>query len=192
MGNYKNTEKRRLQRERIISSAIQLYDRQGLSGMTMNNIGQEAGLGKATLYYYFSSKDSLFNAILEEGWSTILGIIEECQARSLSPKNAFLESISTLGNAVLTDRKYYKFLFSASLELIRADKANSSWKEKQEKVYEGFRNIIESGIENREFVDLETDTILRAMGSLFHDLVIRGGSISRSEIGKLFSRFFIS
>ena len=43
---------------------------------TMDEIAAESGFGKATLYYYFTSKDEVFIAIMEDGWRQLWEGIE--------------------------------------------------------------------------------------------------------------------
>lgn len=49
----------------IIQAAMIVFARSGLAQARMEDIAQEAGLSKATLYLYFASKDDLIVAILQ-------------------------------------------------------------------------------------------------------------------------------
>jgi len=53
-------------RREIISCARDIILRQGVERVTMEEIAQKAELSKATLYLYFSNKESIFNEICEE------------------------------------------------------------------------------------------------------------------------------
>src|SRR5579884_1785049 len=52
-------------RDQIFDAALSLFARQGYSGASLQDIVSAARLTKPTLYYYFKSKDGLFNALLE-------------------------------------------------------------------------------------------------------------------------------
>lgn len=53
-------ERRREQsREEILSAARQVLLRDGISATTLDAVAKEGGLSKATLYYYFPSKDAI-------------------------------------------------------------------------------------------------------------------------------------
>ena len=58
-------EERKLRQERILSSALEVFKANGLDGATMDSIAEKAGFGKATLYYYFTSKDEVFSLAFE-------------------------------------------------------------------------------------------------------------------------------
>lgn len=48
----------------ILEAAEEQFSRFGYSKVTMEEIAEQAGLGKASLYYYHSTKDELFQAVL--------------------------------------------------------------------------------------------------------------------------------
>lgn len=53
-------------RRRILDAARQLFVRDGLRGTTMEAIARAAGVAKPTLYGYFSDKEAVFTAILDD------------------------------------------------------------------------------------------------------------------------------
>lgn len=52
-------------REQIIEAATKVFARDGLQKGRIDDIAQEAGIGKGTVYEYFRSKEELFEAIVE-------------------------------------------------------------------------------------------------------------------------------
>lgn len=53
-------------RARLLDTAIEVIARRGYERATIDEIATEAGLSKGTVYWHFSSKDELFQALLEE------------------------------------------------------------------------------------------------------------------------------
>lgn len=53
-------------RRRILDAARLLFVRDGLRGTTMEAIARSAGVAKPTLYGYFSDKDAIFFALLDD------------------------------------------------------------------------------------------------------------------------------
>ena len=49
----------------LINSARRMFARFGFEKTTMNEIAMEARKGKSSLYYYFSSKEEVFQAVVE-------------------------------------------------------------------------------------------------------------------------------
>lgn len=52
-------------RDQILDSAESLFARQGFGPTTIKEIGADAGLNPALLYYYFGSKEELYKAVLQ-------------------------------------------------------------------------------------------------------------------------------
>jgi len=73
----------RKQRERqaridlILQSAARVFARQGYHNASMDLIAEEAELGKATIYYYYKSKEDLLQGILTEGIREFFANLEE-------------------------------------------------------------------------------------------------------------------
>ncbi|MCL6738321.1 TetR/AcrR family transcriptional regulator [Streptomyces neyagawaensis] len=55
----------RLSRERVLASALQLVDREGLSALSMRRLGAELGVEAMALYRYAASKDALLDGLVE-------------------------------------------------------------------------------------------------------------------------------
>lgn len=50
--------------ERILAAAIELISRDGLRGMSMDEVATRAGVSRATVYRLYQGKDALFDALL--------------------------------------------------------------------------------------------------------------------------------
>lgn len=67
----------------IRRAALQVFASKGLQEATMDEIAQAAELGKATLYYYFDSKESLIEALIESNLSLYFDGLLDTSATSL-------------------------------------------------------------------------------------------------------------
>lgn len=52
-------------KDQILDAAERLFAQQGFSRTTIKQIGKEAGVNSALLYYYFGDKERLYHAVLE-------------------------------------------------------------------------------------------------------------------------------
>ncbi|HNH21717.1 MAG TPA: TetR/AcrR family transcriptional regulator, partial [Ferruginibacter sp.] len=52
--------------QKILESARNVFIQKGLAGARMQDIADHAGVNKALLHYYFTSKDKLFNIVFEQ------------------------------------------------------------------------------------------------------------------------------
>jgi AcrR family transcriptional regulator len=55
----------RLSRERVLASALELVDREGLSALSMRRLGAELGVEAMALYRYAAGKDELLDGLVE-------------------------------------------------------------------------------------------------------------------------------
>ena len=59
-------ERQEEKRKVIVEAARAVFRRLGYDSASMNDIAQEAGVSKATLYVYFTSKEGLFAALIDD------------------------------------------------------------------------------------------------------------------------------
>lgn len=55
----------RLSRDRVLATALEVVDRDGLSGLSMRRLGAELGVEAMALYRYAPSKDALLDGLVE-------------------------------------------------------------------------------------------------------------------------------
>src|SRR5579863_9701630 len=55
-----------ISRDAIVTAAIDLMDREGLSALSMRKLAEELGTGAATLYWHVGSKDGLLDLVMDE------------------------------------------------------------------------------------------------------------------------------
>ncbi len=61
--------------KRILQAARVVFERDGFAGARMQVIANEAGISKASLHYYFRSKEKLFDRIFEEYMDRIMPLL---------------------------------------------------------------------------------------------------------------------
>jgi len=170
MLSKRQEEQRKLRKQSILDGALKVFKTHGIEKTTMDEIALESGFGKATLYYYFASKDEVFIAIMEDGWKKLWEGIESKIIEELGPRKKFMGIIKTMANIVRDNRILYGFLFTAPNHI--QDESKQIWKTYQERLYAILKSIIEEGIKKKEFIDLNPGMLMKAIGGLFHGLLI--------------------
>jgi len=61
----------------ILDAACKRFAYYGFSKVTMDEIASDVGLGKASLYYYFPTKESLFETVLRNEFNQFFSSIEK-------------------------------------------------------------------------------------------------------------------
>jgi AcrR family transcriptional regulator len=78
-----NTEsKDEIIKAEVLKSAAELFQQWGLNKTTMEDIAKRAGKGKSTLYYYFKSKEEIFEAVVMKEAADISRITLEAVEKS--------------------------------------------------------------------------------------------------------------
>ena len=163
-------EERALRKKRIIKGALSVFNELGIEKTTMDEIAHESGFGKATLYYYFASKDEVFIAIMEDGWKKLWEGIESEITHNLKPRKKFMGIINKMAKIVKNNKILYGFLFTAPNHI--HDETKQTWKTYQQRLYAILKSIIEEGINKKEFLDVNPQILMKAIGGLFHGLLI--------------------
>lgn len=66
----------------ILAAALELGARHGISGTTMDEVAERAGVAKGSVYYNFASKDKLFEELLTTGVSSLAENLAAARART--------------------------------------------------------------------------------------------------------------
>ena len=182
-------EERKLRQDRILSSALDVFKANGLDGATMDSIAEKAGFGKATLYYYFSSKEEVFLGIMEEGWKSLLASLEVIIQEEQSPRKTFIKILVQIAQNAKQRPNLYEFLFKAPKVINLTEFDDQKWKKHQGKLYSILQGLLEDGIERKEFPKLNSNLMFKAIGGLFTGLIFFGDKkktdISEEEVEAL-------
>lgn len=73
----------------ILNAAHTLFARKGFTATTMDNVAEEAGLAKGTLYLYFSSKREIYRKALH---IAVMGVVEQSQ-KEMSTRRSIQQKI---------------------------------------------------------------------------------------------------
>ena len=189
MLNKRKEEERTARKLSIVKGALSVFNKVGIEKTTMDEIANGAGFGKATLYYYFSSKDEVFIEIMEQGWKKLWEGIESRIVENVGPRKKFMGIVKKMGKIVTEDKVLYEFLFTAPNFIQDTDK--QSWKTYQQRLYSILQSIIEDGINKKEFVDINPGLLMKAIGGLFHQLLISNDEELKEEDFELMLKNFL-
>jgi len=188
MLSKRKIEEREQRKSKIIDGALKVFKAQGIEKTTMDEIALESGFGKATLYYYFASKDEVFIAIMETGWKQLWEGIESLIVDNKNPKEKFINIVKEVASIVDKNKNLYGFLFTAPNHI--QDASKQTWKTYQERLYSILKSIIEEGIKAKEFIKLDPNLLMKAIGGLFHGLLINNDeSIDKKQFEFMLHNF---
>jgi AcrR family transcriptional regulator len=83
-----------LRRQEVAEAAVRVFNRLGYKGASLSAVASELGVDRATLYYYFSSKEQMFDetvrAVVEGNDALVRGIA----ASAMSPNSKLRDLIT--------------------------------------------------------------------------------------------------
>jgi AcrR family transcriptional regulator len=87
--------KKDLNRETILQIAQEIFSKYGYKKTTLDDIANAVRKGKSSLYYYFSSKEDLFQAVIAKEVDILKQALEKVVFRSMDPEEKLREYILT-------------------------------------------------------------------------------------------------
>lgn len=80
-------------REQILKAAGPVLAKHGVSGTTIEAIAKEAGVDRATIYYYFADKGAIFREAIHGGLQEMISDLEKVAASAEPPEFRLRESM---------------------------------------------------------------------------------------------------
>ncbi len=109
-------EARRVRAERILNAAAELLQRWGYKRLTMDDVADQAGIGKGTIYLHWKTREALFEAVLERELAALLGELEAAVRRD--PENALPHTLGRLYFQSIMQRPILRAFFTLDLKLL--------------------------------------------------------------------------
>jgi AcrR family transcriptional regulator len=160
----------------ILQAAERVFQKWGLNKTTMEDIASEAGKGKSTIYYYYKSKDDIFEAVVTRELNYLLSKAKEATIEATSAK----EKIKKYIVALMIEIKNYTIIYSIARREIKGnqkllDKVRKTFQDKEESF---IREILTNGIKKKEFSYInknELDSATKAIVGIIHALELYFG-----------------
>ena len=184
----RQAEERIVRQERILAGSLEVFKTKGLESATMEEIAEKSGFGKATLYYYFQSKEEVFSAIMENGWKMLWSNLEPIIGENFSPRQTFVQVLLKTAETIRSRPGLFEFLFNAP-QKIKFE--FEPWKKYQNHIYGVLQSLLEDGIKAGEFPNINPKLLFKALGGLFMGMVLMGDKnkpVSKNDIENLIKK----
>lgn len=137
-------------KRKIFETSMKLFADKGYDATSIEEITATVGVAKGTLYYHFSSKEEIFNFLVEEGMKLLKNSIDI----KISKSNT---SIDKLRAVVLIQikiiSKYEDFMTIVLSQIWGNEPRNIMCKNKVVEYIKTIEDILKKGIETGEIVD---------------------------------------
>lgn len=134
-------------KRKIFETSMRLFASKGYDATSIEEITSIVGVAKGTLYYHFSSKEEIFNFLIEEGMKLLQNSmsIKVASCRTLKEK---LKAILLIQIKVMV--KYQDFMTIVLTEVLGKDSRNLTCRKYVFEYIDMLENIIDESIRNRK------------------------------------------
>ena len=137
---------------RLLEEAQKLFRQFGLKKTTMEDIAKAMGKGKSTLYYYFCSKEDIFDAVILKEMGEVFNSVAQAVEKAVSAEEKLKAFTITKIKSVQKKANLYKIVRGEMQENMRCMKHLHAEYDIQETKL--VREILKFGVENGEFTRL--------------------------------------
>ena len=178
-------------RDKILLNAAKLFAKNGYENVSMEEIAAKLKLNKATLYYYFKSKDEIFFMIQMQAIEQANEVLKKVLSSNAGPQEKLREAIKS--HVRIVTRDYITGTFRQR-ELVLPNKLMVKVIAARNRFEKNFEKIIlegvEEGIFQKENWKLSVLSILGALNAILRWYSPKG-TLSADEIGEAISGFAI-
>jgi AcrR family transcriptional regulator len=108
-------------RKAILQASKMLFAQKGFYGTAISDIVRETGMTVGTIYTYFSSKDGIVRAIVEEGWAELYARLETHLGAAGSPEDKLRLLIERFIPEVVADVELISILLTEAVTYTRLE-----------------------------------------------------------------------
>lgn len=159
-------------KDQIMNAAEEVFSQKGFSDARMDDIAEETGLSKGTLYLYYKSKDDLIIAILDRIFQREFKAFENIDLASMSAADA----IWVFTDTTIKDIKIMMRLLPITYEFMglafRNKFVQKAFKTYLNRYMDILIPLIQQGIDSREFRPADAKEVAIAMGAIMEGTLL--------------------
>ncbi len=163
------SEERKVQ---IINAAEEVFTQKGMDNARMEDIAEETGLSKGTLYLYFKSKDDLIIAILDRLFQREFSAME----KAVQSDDSAYENVQKFVDVAKRDVKAMLRLMPIAYEFLALAFRNKYVQHALREYFNRYMNIlvpiIQKGIDTGEFRAVDAREVALAAGAIFEGTIL--------------------
>ena len=154
-------EKDETVKDQILAAAMQVFKKWGLHKTTMEDIAKAAGKGKSTLYYYYKSKEDIFDEAARHELDQVFKQCTETIANISSAKEKLRLYISTVFLEIKKRADFYSIVAQETREDRKIVTRLVGYYHKIEEKIIG--DIVKFGVSSKEFAFANKNDQARAV-----------------------------
>ena len=149
-------------RKEIADAAIRVFNRKGFKGASVSAVAAELDIDRASVYYYISSKEQLFDEIVRTVVEKNLELAKQIEASKLSPRRKLRDLITVLMTSY--GDNYPLFYIYIRENLSHVSDKRSEWSDYMRKInaetVDAVIAIIEQGYADKSFRNVGSSRVV--------------------------------
>ncbi len=143
-------------KRKIFETSMKLFAKKGYDATSIEEITATVGVAKGTLYYHFSSKEEIFNFLVEEGMKLLKNSID-IKISKLDHAIDKLRAVILIQIKIIA--KYEDFMTIVLSQIWGHEPRNIMCKEKVIEYIKTIEELVEEGIQKGEIIDGDSEII---------------------------------
>ena len=160
-------------KNQILDAAMAVFARSGFHEARMDDIVQESGLSKGTLYWYFKSKEEIITAISQRLFATDIEQVENLLKAEGTVSERLQQLMRDRVQGLQEMSGMVAILFEFYAAALHQDGVRQFIKVYFKNFYELMVALIQQGIERGELRPVNVDAAATALDALFEGLIVR-------------------
>lgn len=174
-------------KRKIFETSMKLFAQKGYDATSIEEITATVGVAKGTLYYHFSSKEEIFNFLVEEGMKLLKNSIDIKIAKADSTIDKLREVILIQIKII---KKYEDFMTIVLSQIWGNEPRNILCKEKVIEYIKAIEDIIKEGMQRGEIIKGDTSIMASGIfGLTCSSLIYRIKTKEELDTTKLYKEF---
>ena len=150
-------------KRKIFETSLKLFSEKGYDATSIEEITATVGVAKGTLYYHFSSKEEIFNFLIDEGMKLLINSIEI----KTSKCDNVLDKIKAVSLIQLKAVAKYENLLTIVLSQVWGNETRNVFcKDKVIEYINVIQGIVQEGVDNGDLVNCDAEVLASEIFSL--------------------------
>lgn len=152
----------RKRRKEIAEAATRVFHQRGFQATSMSAVAAELGIDRASLYYYISSKEELFDEVVREVVQSNVAVAKKIRESDMTPPEKLRELIAAMMASYVEDYPLIYIYIRENLRMVEGKR--SKWSRKMRALNHDYEDavvgIIDEGYADGSFRNLGPSNIV--------------------------------
>ena len=178
-------------KRKIFETSLKLFSEKGYDATSIEEITATVGVAKGTLYYHFSSKEEIFNFLVEEGMKLLINSIEI----KISKCENTLDKLKAVSLIQLKAVAKYENLLTIVLSQIWGNESRNVFcKEKVIEYVDKIQEIVQEGVDNGDIVNCNAEMLASELFSLTCAVLVykRKANLEQISVQEMYKEYEVN